>query len=134
MRWCDAGRTAHPGLHYKPLDAVIGRVLALYCRGGCHGRQLKSKTHNTTKKLFLTTEAKSNENFAPQNRPFTQLIDATSFVQCEMPHLELKSLRTFLCIKRCEGTKIGTVIKQSRSSIYKLVHMRATSGKAVVKR
>jgi hypothetical protein len=32
------------------------------------------------------------------------------------------------------GEKIGKVIKQSRISIYKLAHMRATSGKAVVKR
>jgi hypothetical protein len=33
-----------------------------------------------------------------------------------MPRLKLKSSQTFLAIKRCEGTKIGKVIKQSRSS------------------
>ena len=48
-----------------------------------------------------------------------------------MPRLKLKSLRTFLAIKRCQGTKSKLVIKQSRSSIYKLVHICATSGKAV---
>jgi hypothetical protein len=48
-----------------------------------------------------------------------------------MPRLSLKSSATFLAIKRCEGTKIGKVIKQSRSSIYKLAHICATSGKAV---
>ena len=37
-----------------------------------------------------------------------------------MPSLELKSLCTFLAIKRCKGTKIGKVIKQSQSSMYKL--------------
>jgi hypothetical protein len=31
--------------------------------------------------------------------------------------LELNSSQTFLTIKRCEGTKIGKVIKQSRTSI-----------------
>ena len=36
--------------------------------------------------------------------------------------LELKSWQTFLAIKRCERTKIGKVIKRSRSSFYKLAH------------
>jgi hypothetical protein len=31
--------------------------------------------------------------------------------------------------KHCEGTKIGKVIKRSRSSIYKLADICATSGK-----
>jgi len=48
--------------------------------------------------------------------------------KCEMPRLELKSSQTFLSIKRCEGTKIGKGIKQSRSSIYKLAHICATRG------
>ena len=48
-----------------------------------------------------------------------------------MPRLKLKSLRTFLAIKRCQGTNSKLVVKQSRSSIYKLVHICATSGKAV---
>ncbi len=48
-----------------------------------------------------------------------------------MPRLELKSSRTFLAIKHFEGTKNGKVIKRSRSSIYKLAHICATSGKAV---
>jgi hypothetical protein len=52
--------------------------------------------------------------------------------KCETPQLELKSLATFLCIKRCQGRKIGNVIKISRSSIYKLAHIIcATSGKAI---
>jgi hypothetical protein len=29
--------TAYPGLHWKPLDATIGRLLAPYCPGGCQG-------------------------------------------------------------------------------------------------
>jgi hypothetical protein len=37
----------------KPMDAAIGRVLALHCPGGRHGPQFRSKTQNTTKKLFL---------------------------------------------------------------------------------
>jgi hypothetical protein len=35
----------------------------------------------------------------------------------EMPRLELKSLQTFLAIKRCEWTKFGKVIKLARSSM-----------------
>jgi len=31
---CMAGWRAHPGLHSKPLDAAIGRVLVPYCPGG----------------------------------------------------------------------------------------------------
>jgi hypothetical protein len=31
--------------------------------------------------------------------------------KCEMPRLKLKSSRAFLAIKRCEGTKLGKVIK-----------------------
>jgi hypothetical protein len=48
-----------------------------------------------------------------------------------MPRLELKSSQTFLAIKHCEWIKIGNVFKQSRSSIYELAHVCATSGKAV---
>ena len=43
--------------------------------------------------------------------------------------VELMSSRTFLAIKCCEGTNIGKVVKQSRSSIYKL---GATRGILVV--
>jgi hypothetical protein len=28
---------ACPGLHRKPLDAIIGQLLALYCPSGCQG-------------------------------------------------------------------------------------------------
>ena len=37
--------------------------------------------------------------------------------KCEMPRLKLKSSRTYLAIKRCERTKIGKVIKRSRSKL-----------------
>jgi hypothetical protein len=45
--------------------------------------------------------------------------------KCEMPRLKLKSSQTFLAIKRCERTKIGKVIKQSRSSKLKWAHICA---------
>ena len=48
-------------------------------------------------------------------------------MKCETLWLELKSLAVFLCIIRFEGTKIGKVITWSWNSIYKLVHMCATS-------
>jgi len=31
---------ARPGLHWKPLDAVIGQVPAPYRPGGCHGQRI----------------------------------------------------------------------------------------------
>ena len=43
------------------------------------------------------------------------------------PRLKLKSLQTFLAIKRFEGTKIGKVIKQSRSSKLRWAHICAHS-------
>ncbi len=44
------------------------------------------------------------------------LLQRASF-KCETPQLELKSLRSFLAIKRCQRTKSKKVIKQSRSSL-----------------
>jgi hypothetical protein len=60
MRQCDLWGASpdevHPGLHFKPLDAAIGRVLALNRRGGRHGRRLRSKTKKTlTKNLFFAS-------------------------------------------------------------------------------
>jgi hypothetical protein len=36
-------------------DVANGQVLALHCRGSCHGRRFRSKTQNTNKKLFSAT-------------------------------------------------------------------------------
>jgi hypothetical protein len=47
--------------------------------------------------------------------------------KCETPRLKLKSSQTFLAIKRCERTKIGKVIKQSRSSKLRWAHICAHS-------
>jgi hypothetical protein len=43
--------------------------------------------------------------------------------KCEMPQLELKSLWSFLAIKRCQGTKSKKVIKLARSSLIKVAHV-----------
>ena len=50
--------------------------------------------------------------------------------KCETPQLELnlKSLRSFLAIKRCEGTKIGKVFKLAQSSSIKVAHICANRG------
>jgi hypothetical protein len=61
--------------------------------------------------------------FNPKTDPLLSTSMRQASCKCETPRLELKSSRTFLVIKRCEGTKIGKVIKQSRSSIYKLAHI-----------
>jgi hypothetical protein len=47
--------------------------------------------------------------------------------KCETPRLKLKSSRTFLAIKRWEGTKIGKVIKHLRSSKLRWAHICAHS-------
>jgi hypothetical protein len=46
----------------------------------------------------------------------------------EMLRLELKSLWTFLAIKRGLRTKIGKVINLAQSSLKKVAHMCAMSG------
>jgi hypothetical protein len=35
--------------------------------------------------------------------------------KCETPQLKLKSSRTFLAIKRCEGTKIGKLLSNNEA-------------------
>ena len=47
--------------------------------------------------------------------------------KCEMPRLELKSSRSFLAIKRCQGTKSKKVIKLARSSLIKVAHIICTN-------
>ena len=47
--------------------------------------------------------------------------------KCKTPRLKLKSSRRFLAIKRWEGTKIGKVIKQSRSSKLRWAYIWAHS-------
>ena len=77
---------AHPGLHSEPLDAAIGPVPAPYYPSGCHGRRIQIKHNKPKKKKLLPSNYGTFralvvcENFVPQNRPSTQLINATSFV------------------------------------------------------
>ena len=49
-------------------------------------------------------------------------------LRVNVKYQELESSAKFLAIKRCQRTKIGKVIKQYQSSIYKLVHICATRG------
>ena len=41
--WGASPDGAHPGLHPKPLDAVIGQVATSYCPGSRHGRRIRMK-------------------------------------------------------------------------------------------
>jgi hypothetical protein len=43
MQRYDAGCIARWSTSRASLDAAIGRVLALHCRGGCHGQQFRIK-------------------------------------------------------------------------------------------
>jgi len=42
--WGASPDEAHLGLHWKPLDADIGRVPEPYCPGGCHGQRICCNT------------------------------------------------------------------------------------------
>jgi hypothetical protein len=48
--------------------------------------------------------------------------------KCETPRLELKSLRAFLAIKRCQGTKSNKVDKLAQSSLIKVAHICTNRG------
>jgi hypothetical protein len=94
-------------------------------------------TQNTNKTQLLASNYGTfwalvvYENFNPKTDTLLSSSMRQASCKCETPRLELKNLATFLAIKRCEWTKNGKVIKRSQSSIYKLAHICATSGKAV---
>ncbi len=71
------------------------------------------------------------ENFVPQNGPSTQLIDATSCIKMWDATTIAEELANISSYQTLWGDKNWNVIKRSWSSIYKLVHKCATSGKAV---
>jgi hypothetical protein len=60
-----------------PLDAAIGRLFTPCCPGGHHGHQFwRKKLSCGAVKLFFEPSVKK-----AQNRPSTQLIEETSFVE-----------------------------------------------------
>jgi len=60
-----------------PLDAAIGRLFAPYRPSGCHGHRFRHKKMSCgiVKLLFKASVKKA------QNKPSTQLIEATSCVE-----------------------------------------------------
>ena len=40
MARCTSPKRARSGIHWKPLDAAIGKVPALYSSGGGHGQRI----------------------------------------------------------------------------------------------
>ena len=108
---------AQPGLHLKPTDAAIGRVLALHCPGGRHGRQFRSKNTKHYQKSILRwltygrPKPKPVRISGPKTNPLLTSLMQRASSKCETPpRLELKSSRTFLAIKCCKRTKIRKVI------------------------
>ena len=125
---CASPNGVHPWLHAKPLDAAIRQVPEPYCPGGCHGQQFQMKHKNTNKTQLLASKYHTfytcnRVTFGTQNEPSTQLTNATSCVKCEMPQFELKSLPTFLAIKRCQQTKIQKLTNHEQSLSKKLAHV-----------
>ena len=70
------------------------------------------------------------ENFNPKMNPLLSSSMQHALCKCEMPRFELKSLHTFLAIKRCQRAKFGKVIKLTRSSIKKWSYICDHRGKA----
>ena len=68
------------------------------------------------------------ENFNPKTEPLLSLSMWQASFKCEMPRLELKSLRSFLAIKRFQRTKSKKVINRSRSSLKSWAHICAHRG------
>ena len=83
---------------------------------------------STSARVSVPAQTYSRYPVNPKTDPL--LISSMRQASCkyETSRLELKSSQTILAIKRCEGKKIGKVIKQSRSLIYKLGHICATRG------
>ncbi len=116
---------AHPGLHSKPLDAAIGRVLASHRRGGHHGRRLRINTQNTNKTQLLASKYSTfralliSENFIPQNRPSNQLRNAT---------IGAEKLAVISSYQTFSADKSKKVINRSRSSLKSWAHICAHRG------
>jgi hypothetical protein len=90
-----------------PLDAAIGQVFATRCPGGCHGPLFwLEKLCCGIVKLF----SEDNPQKA-QNKSFTQLIKATSYVERSNAIIGPEELSIFLAIKRKKWTEIGEIIK-----------------------
>ena len=72
-------------LQAKPRDAAIGRVLAPYRPGGCHGYCCHRHVYNTNKTQLLASNYRNFllpklSIFVTQKRPSTHIINATRFV------------------------------------------------------
>ena len=74
------------------------------------------------------------ENFTPKTNPLLISLMQKASCKCEMPQFELKSLHTFLVIKRCQRAKIGKAIKLTWSSFKKWAHICAHRGWKAVKK
>jgi hypothetical protein len=110
----------------SPMEHTQGfsQVPAPYHPGGRHGQRIWIKH---TKHLNKTQLLDSNygtfwslvvcENFNPKTDPLLSSLMRWALCKCETPQLELESSAKFLAIKRCQRTKIGKVIKLSRSLI-----------------
>jgi hypothetical protein len=98
----------------------VSACIALHRHGGRHGQRFWLKTQHTNKKLAFSylTYGKPKPKAMRISYPKLDPLVLSSLMQqalfkCEMPWLVLKSSATFLCIKRCEGTKIGKVINRN---------------------
>ena len=120
---------AHPVLHLKPLDATIGQVPASYCPGGHHGWWFRMKQNNTNKtQLSYFFTQKPSTFWDPKWTLYSAHQSDKLHKKCEIPQLELKSLWTFLAIKRYQRTKFQKDIKLAWRLSKKLAHICATSG------
>jgi len=87
--WGASLNRACPGLHWKPLlyaSISIGKCLCRITQAAAMVNEFVENTQNTNKTQLLASNYGTFralvvcDNFIPQNKPSTQLIDATSFV------------------------------------------------------
>ena len=75
---------AHPGLHRNLLDAAIRECLRRIAPAAAMVLiAVKKKNANKTQLLAsqpMVDRSQNRENFVPQNKPSTNVIDATSFI------------------------------------------------------
>ena len=129
---------AQHGLHQKLLDVATGPVLASHCIAAAAAMVAKlGRKHKTLTKTILSFLTYGRPKPKPMRilylklDPLLSSLMRRALFKCQMPRLQLKSLRTFLCIIGCERTKCKKINKPSRSPYKKVAHMCATSGKAV---
>ena len=107
-------------LHAKPLNSAIGRVLAPYRPGGCHGHRRRGwSKHNTKHNFYRTFYLAKVVPFDTRNEPSTHVIDATSFVKmCQQEKKEeaISYISSYQTLTADKNSKLFKLVRSSKKS------------------